>query len=238
MSGSVDPARPGVRLTEDGRPLREVVSYTRRGARLSAGQQAAWEQYADALVVPDATVGAPGFEWADAFGRGAPLVVEIGSGVGETLAAVRRPDANVLGIEVWRPGVAESLARLAKAGVTGVRMCGVDAVWILENTVPEGGLAELWTLFPDPWHKARHHKRRLVGPAFADLVASRLAPGGVWRLATDWADYAEQMAEVLDAAPGLTGGVTERWAERPLTRFERKGLRAGRTIADLAYTRV
>ena len=96
-------------------------------------------------------------------------------------------------------------------------------------------LAELWTFFPDPWPKTRHHKRRLVDPAFAALAASRLAPGAAWRLATDWADYAEQMREVLDAEPLLDGGLVPRWAERPVTRFERKGVDAGRTITDLAY---
>ena len=108
----------------------------------------------------------------------------------------------------------------------------------MEHLFGPGELAELWTFFPDPWHKTRHHKRRLVTPAFAALAASRLAPGAVWRLATDWADYAEQMVEVLDAEPLLTGGVVPRWDERPVTRFERRGLAAGRTIIDLTYVRV
>ena len=99
-------------------------------------------------------------------------------------------------------------------------------------------LTELWTFFPDPWHKTKHHKRRLVTPTNAAIAASRLKPGGVWRLATDWADYAEQMIEVLDAEPLLDGGQVERWAERPITRFERKGLEKGRVITDLTYTRV
>ncbi len=94
----------------------------------------------------------------------------------------------------------------------------------------------LWTFFPDPWPKTRHHKRRLVDASFVDLAASRLAPGATWRLATDWADYAEQMVRLLDAHPGLEGGVVERWTDRPVTRFERKGLEAGRDIVDLAYT--
>jgi tRNA (guanine-N7-)-methyltransferase len=109
---------------------------------------------------------------------------------------------------------------------------------MLRTHVAPGGLAELWTFFPDPWPKRRHHKRRLVGPGFAALVASRLAPGARWRLATDWADYAEQMREVLDARPDLEGGVVERWTERPVTKFERKGLAAGRSIVDLCYSRV
>ena len=117
-------------------------------------------------------------------------------------------------------------------------MLSVDAVWSLEHLVAPDSLAGLWTFFPDPWHKARHHKRRLVGPAFAALVAQRLAPGAEWRLATDWSDYAAQMVEVLEAEPQLAGGVVERWAERPLTRFERKGIAAGRDITDLTYTRV
>ncbi|MGZ6745864.1 MAG: tRNA (guanine(46)-N(7))-methyltransferase TrmB, partial [Nocardioides sp.] len=115
---------------------------------------------------------------------------------------------------------------------------GVDAVWSLEHLLGPGSLAGLWTFFPDPWHKKKHHKRRLVDPAFAALAASRLAVGAEWRLATDWADYAEQMVEVLDAEPLLEGGVTPRWEERPLTRFERKGLEKGRDITDLRYVRV
>lgn len=152
------------------------------------------------------------------------------------LAAARRDD-DVLAFEVWRPGVADTLARLAEAGAGNVRPCGVDAVWSMEHLVARGSLHELWTFFPDPWHKTRHHKRRLVTPPFAALAASRLRPGGVWRLATDWADYAEQMVRVLDAEPGLEGGVVDRWAERPVTRFERKGTAAGRGIADLRYRR-
>jgi tRNA (guanine-N7-)-methyltransferase len=117
-------------------------------------------------------------------------------------------------------------------------MLNVDAVWSMEHLVPEGGLAGLWTFFPDPWHKKKHHKRRLVTPAFVAVAARRLAPGGEWRLATDWDDYAEQMVEVLDAEPLLEGGAVPRWDERPLTKFERKGLAAGRTITDLRYVRV
>jgi tRNA (guanine-N7-)-methyltransferase len=138
---------------------------------------------------------------------------------------------------VWRPGVASSLAEVAAAGATNVRFCSVDAVWMLENLVAAGALAGLWTFFPDPWPKARHHKRRLVNARFAALAASRLAPGAEWRLATDWSDYAEQMREVLDAEPTLSGGEVPRWTERPVTKFERKGIKAGRTITDLCYVR-
>jgi tRNA (guanine-N7-)-methyltransferase len=190
-------------------------------------------------VIPDEAVDEPGFRLASWFGREAPLVVEIGSGVGEAtgVLAAARPAYDVLALEVWRPGVAASLAEVASAGAANVRFCSVDAVWAVEQLVAPGSLAELWTFFPDPWPKARHHKRRLVNASFAALAASRLAPGGTWRLATDWADYAAQMQVVLDAEPGLIGGVTERWAERPVTKFERKGVEAGRTIVDLIYTR-
>ncbi|WGL53186.1 tRNA (guanosine(46)-N7)-methyltransferase TrmB [Nocardioides sp. BP30] len=238
MPGAVDPARPGVRLTDDGRPVREVVSYTRRGGRLTPAQQQAWDARAREWVVPEEDVAADGFSWSERFGRDAAILVEIGSGVGEALATVARPEHNVIGIEVWKPGVADTLRRLEKAGIDNVRMCSVDAVWVLEHTLAPGQLSELWTFFPDPWHKARHHKRRLVSPSFARLVASRLAPGGVWRLATDWADYADQMVEVLDAEPALSGGVVPRWSERPQTKFERKGAAKDRRIADLAYVRV
>ncbi len=114
----------------------------------------------------------------------------------------------------------------------------MDAVWSLEHLLGPGSISELWTFFPDPWHKKKHNKRRFVTRANVSMVATRLAPGARWRLATDWADYAEQMIEVLDAEPLLTGGRVERWADRPVTRFERKGLEKHREITDLTYTRV
>ncbi|GEB11810.1 tRNA (guanosine(46)-N7)-methyltransferase TrmB [Pimelobacter simplex] len=240
MSGGVTPARPHHKLTDDGRRLREVLTYARRGSRFSPKQQAAWDAHAERWVIPDEAVDRPGFSFAACFEREAPLVVEIGGGVGEATAALAaaRPEVNVLALEVWQPGVAESLGRVAAAGATNVRFCGVDAVWTLEHLLGPGAISELWTFFPDPWHKTRHHKRRLVNAENAALVASRLAPGAVWRLATDWADYAEQMVEVLDAEPLLEGGVVERWADRPVTKFERKGLAKDRVITDLAYRRV
>jgi tRNA (guanine-N7-)-methyltransferase len=233
------PARPHHRFTEDGRRMREVLSYSRRGSRFTPSQRAAWEAHHEEWVIPDEAVDEPGFRLATWFGREAPLVVEIGSGVGEAtgVLAAARPAYDVLALEVWRPGVAASLAEVAAAGAANVRFCSVDAVWAVEHLVAPRSVAELWTFFPDPWPKTRHHKRRLVNASFAALAASRLAPGGTWRLATDWADYADQMQAVLDAEPGLAGGVTERWAERPVTKFERKGLEAGRTIVDLIYTR-
>ena len=239
MAERVPPARPHHRLTADGRRMREVLSYSRRGSRFTPSQAAAWEAHHERWVIPDEAVDQPGFSLADWFGREAPLIVEIGSGVGEATAALAatRPAYDVLAIEVWRPGVADTLWRVAEAGAENVRLIGVDAVWSLEHLVAPGTLAGLWTFFPDPWPKTRHHKRRLVDAAFARLAADRLAPGATWRLATDWADYAAQMRAVLDAEPALAGGVVRRWEERPVTRFERKGLEKGREITDLCYYR-
>lgn len=217
--------------------MREVLTYARRGSRLGERQQRAWDEYADAWVIPDEAVDRPGIDVSDWFGRRAPLIVEIGCGVGEATAvlAAARPEANVLGLEVWKPGVADCLHRAAEAGATNLRMCSVDAVWLVENLIGPGELAELWTFFPDPWPKKRHHKRRLVAPGFAAIAASRLIRGGKWRLATDWAEYAAQMVDVLDSTEALVGGVVPRWDERPLTRFERRGIAEGRAITDLCY---
>lgn len=219
--------------------MREVLTYSRRGNRFTPRQQEAWEAYAERWWVPDEAVDDADFTLAGLFGRAAPLIVEIGSGIGESTMelAAARPDSDVVAFEVWRPGVADTLGRIGDAGLTNVRMLSVDAVWSMEHLVEPGSLTALWTFFPDPWHKSRHHKRRLVTAEFAALAASRLARGAEWRLATDWAEYAEQMVAVLDAEPLLSGGVVERWAERPVTKFERKGLAAGREIVDLRYVR-
>jgi tRNA (guanine-N7-)-methyltransferase len=236
----VRPARPHHKLTEDGRRMREVLSYSRRGSRFTPRQAEAWEAHHEGWVIPDEAVDDPSFSLASWFGREAPLVVEIGSGVGEATAvlAATRPSYDVLALEVWSPGVADGLGRVSEAGATNVRFCSVDAVWVLEHLLVEGQVAELWTFFPDPWHKKKHHKRRLVDAPFAHLAATRLAPGALWRLATDWADYAAQMEVVLGAEPLLEGGVVPRWDERPVTKFVRKGLAADREITDLTYRRV
>ena len=239
MNERVTSVRPHRKLTEDGQRMREVLSYSRRGSRFTPSQQEAWDAHHDGWVIPDTAVDEAGFTWSQWFGREAPLIIEIGSGVGEAtgVLAAARPECNVLAFEVWLPGVAAGLAEVAATGASNVRFCSVDAVWAIENLVAPGGIEELWTFFPDPWPKTRHHKRRIVSPDFAALVASRLEPGGTWRLATDWAAYAERMVAVLDAEPGLDGGAVERWAERPVTKFERKGLAVDRDIVDLAYRR-
>jgi tRNA (guanine-N7-)-methyltransferase len=240
MPEKVRPARPGTGLTEDGRRLQVLTTYTRRGSRLTPKQQAAWDRHVDEWLIPESAVDDDPFDVSGHFGREAPLVVEIGSGNGEAVAslAAARPSYDILAFEVWRPGVASTFHELEQAGIENVRLLSVDAVWSMENLLGPGSLAELWTFFPDPWHKKRHHKRRLVSPDFAALAASRLVPGGLWRLATDWPDYAEQIDAVLAAEPLLEGGRTERWGERPMTKFERRGLAEGRPVADFCYRRV
>ncbi len=239
MSEKVRPARPGTGLTEDGRRLQVLTTYTRRGSRLTPKQQDAWDRNVDRWLIAEAAVDEEPFDVARFFGREAPLIVEIGSGNGESVAAMaaERPAYDVLAFEVWRPGVASTFLHLEESGAENVRLLMVDAVWSLEHLLAPAQIAELWTFFPDPWHKKRHHKRRLVNPAFAAVVASRLAPGGSWRLATDWPDYAAQIADVLGAEPALEGDATERWEERPLTKFERRGLAEGRPVQDFCVRR-
>ena len=200
------PARPHTGVTADGKRVREVLTYSRRGSRLGTRQAAAWDRHRHEWWVPDDAVDADDFDLTSWFGREAPLVVEIGCGVGEATVALAatRPSCNVLGFEVWHPGVADTFHRMDQAGIDNVRMMSVDAVWSMRHVLGPGSIHELWTFFPDPWPKQRHVRRRLVDAEFAHLAADRLEPGGLWRLATDWDDYAEQMAAVLDAEPLLT----------------------------------
>lgn len=232
-------------------PLRrEVVSFVRRSARMNAKQRQAWDSHHEQWVidVPRAqtdTSIAPGFvlDIEEIFGREAPLIVEIGPGMGESLVpmAKERCEANVLAFEVYQPAVARLLAKLAKAEVDNVRVVQANAVEGLRVLLGEASIDRLWVFFPDPWHKARHNKRRLVTTEFANLVASRMKTDGVWRLATDWEDYATQMRDVLDDHPDFSnlhpGGWAPRWDARPVTKFENRGLDAGRHIFDLAYRR-
>ena len=244
MNGSreagVRPARPHTGFTSEGHRVREVLSYSRRGSRMGPRMQAAWEAHHAEWWIPDNAVDDPGFDLRRWFGREAPLIIEIGCGVGETIAALaaQRSSYDILGIEVWRPGVADTFYRLERSGVGNVRMLSIDAVWALEHLLGPGSVSELWTFFPDPWPKQRHQRRRLVSATFAATVAGRLVEGGRWRLATDSDDYAAQMRDVLDDEPGLAGGMTPRWPDRPPTRFERRGLEAGRSVTDLTYRRV
>lgn len=239
MNTHLPPARPDERFTDDGRRVREVVSYARRGSRFTDRQQRAWDAHSQDWVIPD-DVALRGLDQERWFGRTAPLIIEIGSGVGEATAALAaaRPEVDVLAFEVWRPGVAETLGRAADLGVTNLRLVSIDAAWAFRNVIEPESIAELWTFYPDPWHKKRHHKRRLITDEFVEVVGSRLKVGALWRLATDWADYADQIEDVLDRSARFDGGPAPRWDERPSTRFERRGLAAGRNFHDFTYRRV
>lgn len=219
----------------------EPVSFIRRGGRLTERQQLAWDELAPAHVIdvprhgPSTSVD-PSFRFdaSRAFGRSAPLIVEIGSGRGEALVAAAKdhPDVDFLGLEVYIPGVAQTLVTMRHKGVTNIRMAIVNAPEAFSTMLPASSVHEVRTWFPDPWHKARHHKRRLITVGFTELVAQALEPSGVWRIATDWDDYAGWIADVLARSPFMVGGPAPRFAERPVTRFERKGLAAGRVIHD------
>ena len=173
-----------------------------------------------------------------AFGRDAPLVLEIGSGMGETTAAIAKahPELDFLAVEVHGPGVGSLLNRIAAEGLANLRVIRHDASEVLEKMIPDGSLAGLHLFFPDPWPKKRHHKRRLVQPAFAALAARKLAAGGVFHAATDWPDYAEQMQAVFAGEP-LFAPVREGLVARPTTKFEARGRRLGHAIRDLYYRR-
>ena len=176
------------------------------------------------------------------FGRTAPIVLEIGSGMGDatiTMAAAD-PDRDYLAVDVHTPGLGSLLARAETLGLRNVRAARGDAVELLRHGIEPGSLDAIHVFFPDPWPKARHHKRRIVSPATVALMRDRLAIGGVLHTATDWADYAEQMLDVLGADAGLRNvhdGFAPRPAHRPVTKYERRGTEAGRIIRDCVFTR-
>jgi len=176
------------------------------------------------------------------FGRKAPLVLEIGSGMGETTTAIAKADpaTDFIAIEVHAPGVGSLLNRIAADQLANLRVIQHDAVEVLQRMIPDGALAGIHLFFPDPWPKKRHHKRRLVQPAFAALTARKLAPGATLHAATDWQDYAEQMLAVLSAEPLLentAAGFAPRPPQRPLTKFERRGVKLGHEVRDLVFRR-
>jgi tRNA (guanine-N7-)-methyltransferase len=189
--------------------FRKPLSFVRRSNRLKPSYQRAWDAALgrELLDVPhgdrDTSV-AEGFsiDWRAEYGRTAPLILEIGSGSGEAVAAAAatNPETDFLAVEVYRPGAAQLAARVRREGLTNVRIACLDAVEVMDKLLPEDILSELWVFFPDPWHKSKHKKRRLIQPLFAEKAARVLAPTGVWRLATDWSDYAVQMREVIGSS--------------------------------------
>jgi tRNA (guanine-N7-)-methyltransferase len=213
-------------------------------------QQRAWESHRHRFLVEverdetsTSVAAQPPLDLVTLFGREAPLIVEIGPGTGESLVpmAQRHPEANLLAFEVYQPALARVIRSLSAAGVGNVRVIEADAVAGLSHLLPPQSIDRLWLFFPDPWPKVRHHKRRIVSSTFADLAASRLKPGGLWQLATDWEHYARQMRDVLDDHPRFRNehpGWAPRRPARPVTRFERRGLDAGRRVFDLSYRRI
>ena len=219
---------------------RRVRSFVRRAGRTTPGQRRALDQLLPVFGLPLERSLDP----VAVFGRHAGLTLEIGFGNGESLLAMARaaPERDFLGIEVYDAGVGRLLEGVEREGLRNVRVWHADAVPVLTDCVAAGLLDEVLLFFPDPWPKKRHHKRRIVQPDFARLVCSRLRPGGRWRLATDWAPYAEHMLDVLEAEPGLVNvhgprGVAPRPSSRPLTRFEQRGARLGHAVTDLEYRR-
>jgi len=222
---------------------RPIRSFVMRTGRMTAGQTRALEDLWPRYGVEFSPQPLP----LDAlFGRVAPRTLEIGFGNGEHLAALAtlHPERDYLGIEVHRPGVGHLLLLAATNNLTNVRASSHDAVEVLREQIAESSLDEVLVLFPDPWHKKRHHKRRLIQPPFVELIASRLRQGGVLRLATDWEEYALQMLEVLNAASALFANLspTRDWMPRPEerapTRFEKRGARLGHGVWDLAFKRI
>jgi tRNA (guanine-N7-)-methyltransferase len=225
---------------------RRIRSFVLRQGRFTPAQQRAFdEHWARYGVDFDAGAGErPPRDFDAAFGRRAARVLEIGFGNGEQLlhSAQAEPARDFLGVEVHRPGVGRLMNALADAGVDNVRLYNHDAVEVLEHEFAPGSLAEVRIYFPDPWHKKRHNKRRLVQPAFLALLASRVAPGGRLHLATDWADYAEHMRDVLAAAPDwrVDAGHADPAVRPPWrieTHFERRGLRLGHGVWDFVHER-
>ena len=231
-------------VAEDGEKsgMYPVRSFVRRAGRITVAQRRAlaelWPQFGIDFVDHELDLDA-------VFGRRAPRVLEIGFGDGDTLLelARRHPEVDFLGVEVHPPGIGHCLLGIEKAGLGNVRVVSHDAVEVLDRMLPDASLEEVLLHFPDPWPKKRHHKRRIVQPAFAALVARKLRPGGVFRLATDWTHYAEHMLKVLNQSENFAnvspaGAYVTRPVSRPVSKFERRGRRLGHEVFDLEFRRI
>jgi tRNA (guanine-N7-)-methyltransferase len=220
-------------------PPRPIRSFVLRAGRMGSGQKRALAELAPRFVLPFA---AQPIDPAAVFGRRAPLVVEIGFGMGDATAAVARasPGVDFIGVEVHPPGVGSLLRKIDEHGLSNLRVVQHDAVQVLQAMIRPDSLAGAMLFFPDPWPKKRHHKRRLIQPLFVALLASRLAHGATLHCATDWEPYAQQMLQVLSAEPTLVNtcaGFAPRPAYRPPTKFEIRGARLGHSTWDLVFLR-
>ena len=219
--------------------VRRIRSFVTRAGRLSTAQARAIETLGPRFVIPYAKTP---LDFDAAFGRHAPTILEIGFGMGETSATIAglMPQHNFLGVEVHTPGVGSLLKLIGEQGLTNLRLVQHDAVEVLTNMIVPASLAGAHVFFPDPWHKARHNKRRLIQAPLVSLLASRISPGGYLHCATDWQEYAEQMLQVLGAEPTLQNsadGFAPRPDYRPVTKFEKRGLRLGHGVWDLVFTK-
>lgn len=219
---------------------RRIRSFVLRQGRITQAQNSALENLWPVFGLDPEEP----FDALRAFSREAPLTLEIGFGNGESLAkmAAAAPEKDFLGIEVHRPGVGHLLLKAQELGLSNIRAYCADAVEILQNKIPDQSLAGIQVFFPDPWHKKRHHKRRLIAPDFVRLAARKLKSGGVLHCATDWEDYASQMLEVLEACEELSNSAgknqfSERPDYRPLTKFETRGQRLGHGVWDLLFVK-
>ena len=224
-------------------PRRGIRSFVLRAGRMGSGQVKAMETLGPLYVLPFKP---ERLDFEKAFGRQAPTVLEIGFGMGDATAqiAAARPQDNFIGIEVHAPGVGALLQRIAERDLTNLRLLQHDAVEVLRDMIAPGSLAGLHVYFPDPWHKKKHNKRRLIQAEFVSHLSSRLATGGYLHCATDWQPYAEQMLEVLGAEPTLENsakstadGYAPRPEWRPLTKFENRGIKLGHGVWDLVFTK-
>jgi len=233
-----DAARSADPSAAERRP-RAIRSFVVRAGRMTQAQQRAWRELWPTWGIEP---GDAAIDVTATYGRAAPVTLEIGFGNGESLVtlAANHPERNFLGLEVHPPGVGHALLSCEAAHLANVRVLCQDAVEVLQRRLGDASLDEVLLYFPDPWPKKRHHKRRIVQPAFVELVARRLGPGGVLRMATDWQPYAEHMLTTVGACPLLrnesaTGDYVQRPASRPVTRFERRGQRLGHDVWDLAF---
>ncbi len=225
-------ARPG--------PDRSIRSFVVRAGRLGPGQARALAELGPRFLLPFAP---DPIDFAACFGRTAPCVLEIGFGMGDATAAIAQamPGTDFIGVEVHTPGVGALLKRIGESGLSNLRLVRHDAVDVLTQMIAPASLAGVNVFFPDPWHKLKHNKRRLLQGDFVALLASRLAPGGTLHCATDWQPYAEQMLAVLAGEPTLTNtaaGFAPRPEHRPLTKFEHRGLKLGHGVWDLVFSKV